>query len=142
MTDIVATAEVEVNAPVDRVWTALTDPDQISQYMFGSVVSTDWQVGSPITWKGEFDGKPYEDHGEIVRVEPQRQLVVTHFSPMSGQPDRPENYHTLTYTLESRGDRTELSLSQDHNASEEEAAHSRQNWESMLVELKGVVEKH
>lgn len=140
MPNLTATAEVEIDAPAQRVWDALTDPDQIKQYMFGSVVSTDWKVGSPITWKGEFDGKPYEDRGEIVQIEPQRTIVMTHFSPLSGQPDRPENYHTLTYRLTPHDQQTQLSLSQDHNASEEEADHSRANWEQMLTGLKQVVE--
>jgi hypothetical protein len=73
-------------------------------------------------------------------VEPQRRLVVTHFSPMSGQEDVPENYHTLTYVLEPRGEGTHLSLSQDNNASAAEAAHSRDNWAAMLSALKNVVE--
>ena len=141
MPDIVATADIDIDAPAARVWDALTDPGQIKQYMFGSEVSTDWRVGSPITWAGEYEGKPYEDKGEIVQVEPEHLLVVTHFSPMSGQPDEPENYHTLTYQLDARDERTHLSLSQDHNASEDEASHSRENWQAMLTQLKAVAEK-
>ena len=79
------------------MWRALTEPDTIAKYFFGSRVQTDWQAGSPIVWKGEFDGKPYEDKGEIVEVEQNRLLRMTHFSPSTGRPDEPENYHTLTY---------------------------------------------
>lgn len=140
MTDLVATAEIDVKAPPERVWSALTDPKQIKQYMFGSDVETDWQPGSAIVWKGEYEGKPYEDKGKIVSVDPEHQLVVTHFSPMSGLEDTPDNYHTLTYGLESRGAGTHLTLSQDHNANEDEAKHSRENWQNMLTQLKGVVE--
>lgn len=141
MADHVATAQTEINAPPARVWAALTDPDEIEKYMFGSKVETDWKPGSPIVWKGEHEGKKYEDKGEIVEIEPERRLKVTHFSPLSGQEDIPENYHTLTYELERRGDRTHLSLSQDNNASAEEADHSQGNWEQMLQGLKDVVEK-
>jgi uncharacterized protein YndB with AHSA1/START domain len=140
MSGIVATAQTDIAASPTRVWAALTDPEQIKKYMFGSQVETDWQPGSPIVWKGEYEGKPYEDKGEVVRFEPEHQLEVTHFSPLSGQEDKPENYHTLTYELEPRGDGTHLSLSQDHNASEEEAEHSRANWETMLASLKDVTE--
>src|ERR1700710_2056405 len=100
---IVATAEVEVSASNDRVWKALTEPEQIKQYMFGSQVETDWEPGHSIVWHGEWEGKPYEDKGQIVEFEPPRRLVVTHFSPLGGQDDRPENYHTLTYELKPRG---------------------------------------
>ena len=76
--------------------------EQIKEYMFGSQVVTDWRQGSPITWKGTYEDKEYEDKGEILEIEPERRLRVTHFSPLSGQEDRPENYHTLSYELEER----------------------------------------
>ncbi|HET6685747.1 MAG TPA: SRPBCC domain-containing protein [Jiangellaceae bacterium] len=141
MDDYMATAETEVSASPAQVWKALTDPDQIKKYMFGTDVATDWRQGSPITWKGEYDGKAYEDKGEIVEVVPERRLKVTHFSPLSGQDDVPENYHTLTYEIEALPGKTHLSLSQDNNASAEEAEHSKGNWEMMLAGLKEVVER-
>jgi len=140
MADLVATAESEIDAPPRQVWAALTDPEQIKKYMFGSQVETDWRPGSPIIWKGEYEGKQYEDKGEIVEFEPERRLKVTHFSPLSGQEDVPENYHTLVYELEEHGAKTRVSLSQDKNATEEAAEHSRANWEQMLSGLKQVVE--
>jgi uncharacterized protein YndB with AHSA1/START domain len=140
MADYVATAETEIEAPASRVWTALTDPEQVKQYMFGSQVETNWRPGSPIVWKGEYEGKQYEDKGEIVEIEPERRLEVTHFSPLSGREDVPENYHTLVYELEERGGKTRVSLSQDKNPTEEAAEHSRANWEQMLAGLKQVVE--
>ena len=42
MADYVATAETEINASTDEVWSALTEPEQIKKYMFGSQVVTDW----------------------------------------------------------------------------------------------------
>jgi uncharacterized protein YndB with AHSA1/START domain len=141
MADHVATVETEIEAPPSKVWTALTDPDQIEKYMFGSHVVTDWKPGSSIVWKGEYEGKKYEDKGEILEVEPERRLKLTHFSALSGQEDVPENYHTLVYELESRGPKTRLALSQDGNPTEEAARHSQENWEKMLSGLKEVVEK-
>jgi uncharacterized protein YndB with AHSA1/START domain len=138
----VATAETEVQAPPSRVWNALTDPAEIEKYMFGSHVVTDWEPGGSIVWKGEYEGKPYEDRGEILEVVPERRLRMTHFSPLSGADDVPENYHTLTYELEGRNGTTLVSLSQDNNSSPEAAEHSRANWEKMLSGLKSVVESH
>ena len=137
----VATAEAEFDAPVERVWAALTDPEQIREYMFGSEVMTDWKPGSGIVWKGEYEGRKYEDKGEVVEIEPYRRLKVTHFSPLSGREDVPENYHTILYELEDRGGTTHLSLSQDNNPSKEAAEHSRANWEKMLAGLKQVAER-
>ena len=84
--------------------------------------------------------KRYEDKGEIVEIKPARRLKVTHFSPLSGQEDVPENYHTLTYELEAAGPMTRVALSQDNNPTAEAAEHSKANWEKMLSGLKEVVE--
>jgi uncharacterized protein YndB with AHSA1/START domain len=140
MSDLVATAEIDITVPPERVWAALTDPAQIAQYMFGSMVETDWQPGSTIVWKGEYEGKPYEDKGEVITVQPPELLVLTHFSPMSGLEDVPANYHTLTYRLQRIANGTHLSLGQDHNADADEAAHSRDTWAAMLTQLKDAVE--
>ena len=140
MTGYVATAETDINGSPALVWAALTDPEQIKEYMFGSQVETDWQPGSPIVWNGEWEGKPYQDKGEVLEVEPERRLKVTHFSPLTGQDDAPENYHTLSYELTANEGGTHVSLSQDNNGSEEEAEHSRSNWEMMLAGLKKHVE--
>ena len=132
MTGHIATAETDVQAPPSRVWKALTDPDEIEKYMFGSHVVTDWEPGGSIVWKGEYEGKAYEDKGEILEVVPERRL--------SGMDDVPENYHTLTYELEGQNGTTHVSLSQDNNSSPEAAEHSRANWEKMLSGLKATVE--
>jgi uncharacterized protein YndB with AHSA1/START domain len=140
MTGYVATAETDINGSPAQVWAALTEPEQIKQYLMGSVVQTDWKPGSPIVWKGEWEGKAYEDKGEVLEVEPERRLKLTHFSPLTGQDDVPENYHTLVYELTPNDDGTHLSLSQDNNGSEEEAEHSRSTWEMVLAGLKKQVE--
>ena len=132
MTGHVATAETDIRAPAGRVWRALTDPDEIQKYMFGSRVETDWKPGSRITWKGEYNGETYEDRGEILEVIPDRRLKVTHFSPLSGQEDAPENYHALVYELTDDDGKTHVSLSQDNNPTKEAAEHSRANCEKML----------
>ena len=138
----IAIAATSVHAPAEAVWKALVDPELIKQYMFGSDVTSDWKVGSRITYAGEYEGKKYEDHGEILEIEPGHLLRSTHYSPLSGQPDIPANYHTLAYTLEDAGEGTRLTLTQDNNSSAEEAEHSGANWEKMLEALKGVVESN
>ena len=141
MSGHVATAECEIDAPPDNVWRALTEPELIKKYMFGSEVTTDWQPGSPITWKGEFEGREYEDKGEIIAVEPGQRLEVTHFSPLTGQEDRPENYHRVRYELQQTTGGTSVRLTQDNSSSAEEAEHSAANWQMMLDGLKNVVEQ-
>lgn len=140
MSDHVATASTVVEAPKQEVWEALTDPDLISRYMFGTEVSTDWEVGSPITWKGEWDGRSYQDKGTILELKPRRLLRYSHFSPLSGMADSPENYHTVTIEIAGDGSTTTVHLSQDNNETPDAREHSAANWQTMLDGLKDVVE--
>jgi len=84
-----ANAEIGINAPIAKVWDALVNPETIKQYMFGTNVVSDWKEGSPIVWKGEWQGKTYEDKGVILRLVPRQIIQYSHFSPLSGLPDVP-----------------------------------------------------
>ncbi len=140
MTGFIATAQIEVAAAPQRVWAALTEPEEIALYMGGSQVVTTWRVGSPITWEGQHNGRSYQDKGTVLTYDEPHVLSVTHYSPMMGQPDEPENYHTLVYTLNSTGDSTHVELTQDGCSSQEQAAQFSQNWQGMLDGLKAQVE--
>lgn len=78
------TADVDINATAERVWEALTDPKQVAKYMMGVEVDTDWQPGSPIYWRGEFQGKAFEDRGQVLEVDRPGRLRLAYFSAMSG----------------------------------------------------------
>jgi uncharacterized protein YndB with AHSA1/START domain len=141
MTDHVATAEVDISASPDQVWSALTDPDKVQRYFFGSTVESSWDAGSPVIWRGEYEGRPFEDKGEVIESEPPRRLAMTHFSPLSGAEDRPENYHHLAFELSHVGPVTHVRFTQDNNVSEQDAQHAAENWHTMLHGLKELVER-
>ncbi len=138
--NLIAEASVILNVPCKRIWEALTKPEIIKRYFFGADIITTWVVGSPILYRGEWQGKAYEDKGTVLAFEPEKRLVVTHWSPLSGVPDTPEHYHTVTYELKSEGAATRLTLTQDNNSSEEERLHSEQNWRSVLDGLKQILQ--
>jgi len=142
MTDaFVAEARIAIDAPADAVWRALTEPALVEQYMHGTRMQTTWEVGSAITWKGEWHGKAYEDKGTVLEVEPEKLLSTTHWSSMGGSEDKPENYHTVTYELTARGRETVLTVRQDNNASREEAdTMAKNNWSPVLEGIKAVAE--
>jgi uncharacterized protein YndB with AHSA1/START domain len=140
MAGFTATAQTDVAATPGRVWAALTQPEQIAAYMQGSQVATTWEIGSPIIWDGEYDGRSYQDKGEVLTYDEPHVLSVTHYSPMMGQPDEPQSYHTLVYTLTASGGGTHLELTQDGCDSEEQAAQFSHNWQGMLDGLKAHVE--
>lgn len=136
----IAQASTKIHAPAEVVWNALTNPEAIKRYMFGTHVISDWHVGHPITWQGESKGRQYVDKGVILAVRPLRLLSYSHYSPLSGVPDVPENYHRVTIELEPEGPDTGVTLTQDGNRDEEARAHSEENWKAMLRSLKELLE--
>ncbi len=136
----VAQATVIIDAPPSRVWDALTQPELIKQYLFGTQVTTDWKVNSPITYEGIWQGEVYKDKGKVLQVEPGKLLVSTFWSALSGEPDVPENYKTVRYELSPAGGGTKLTLIQDNNATQEEADHSAGNWKMVLDGMKKLLE--
>lgn len=138
---ITASAEVTINAPADRVWDALVNPELVRQYLNGAEVVSDWTQGSPITFRGEWEGDFYEDKGLILDIEPPYLLRVTHYSPLSEMPDEPENYHIVTYTLSDNGGQTTLNITQENNQDQEEADESAETWSAILGNMKALIEQ-
>lgn len=138
MTEPTAQVCRTIDASPDEVWHALTDPKVIKTYFFGADVQTDWKVGSPMRIKGEMQGKTYEDRGEVRSFDPGRRLAFSHFSPSTGQPDRPENYHLVTYELEPEGERTRVTLTQSNltggvkDSDVKNRAEFEKNWRMVL----------
>ena len=137
----IAKAETTINASADKVWHALTDPGMIKKYMFGTTVISDWKEGNKIIWKGEWEGKAYEDKGKILLFEPKKSLQYSHFSPLSGLSDSPENYHIVTIDLEEKDEQTIVTLTQTNNADEKTKDHSEKNWKMILASLKKLLEE-
>jgi len=135
-----ATAEITIEGSVSEVWDALINPDKIKRYMFGAEAVSDWKVGSPIVWKGEWKGKPFQDKGRILEIQQGKRLRYSHFSPLSGEPDRPESYHTVTIQVEGVDGHVHVDLSQDNAGSEKGREESSRNWSMMLQGLKTTVE--
>lgn len=136
-----AEASVLVQAPRSRVWQALTDPDIIKQYFLDTNVSTTWREGEPVTFAGEWKGKSYEDKGIVLENRPGERLRISHYSPLTGLPDVPENYHTVEYRLEEEPDGTLVTITQGNNKSDTEAEESSKLWEMVLGNLKELLER-
>ena len=67
--------EIEIATTPERLWQAITDPEQTRKYFFGARSISDWKVGS--RWTSESDeGEVYLD-GEILEIDPPRHLVHT-----------------------------------------------------------------
>ncbi|MFA6438521.1 MAG: SRPBCC family protein [Bacteriovoracaceae bacterium] len=135
-----ATVSKNINADTARVWKALITPEIIKQYLFGTETESKWTVGSPIYFRGEYQGKIYEDKGVILELHTEKLLRYTYWSSMAGTSDIPENYVVVSYELLQHGTSTELTIVQDGIKTEESKKHSEQNWGMVLESIKKIVE--
>lgn len=140
---------ISINAPADKVWEALTNPEQTRKYMFGCETVSDWQQGSPLLWRMEYDGKELVAvKGDIVDIKPGQYLAYTVFDPNNpAMEDKPENYLTVSYELEPDGTGTLLTVIQgDYNTVADgekryaEAYNNGEGWNPILVQIKAIAE--
>jgi len=139
--NIAAQVKTTINAPVSKVWDALTKPEIIKQYFFGTDTITDWKPGSPIKFRGEWEGKKYEDKGTIKEVKDQKLIRYDYWSSMSGIEDKPENYVLITYKLSGEDYDVTLTVTQENIPDEKMKAHSVENWKKVLHDLKDLLEQ-
>jgi len=136
-----ANSKIKINAGASTVWDAITNPKVIKKYLHGTNAVSDWKVGSPIIFKGEWNGKTYEDKGTILRAETQRLLEYSWWSSLRDLEDKPENYAKVTFQLNEDGKGTELSVTQDNIHTKAEAETSKKNWTAVLQNIKLILEK-
>ena len=128
-----------INAPIEKVWDALTNPEIVKQYFFGTELITNWKVGEDIVFQGEWEGQKYQDKGELLEYEHNKRLAYSYLSNWSGKEDKPENYLWVCYEVKTDGINTELTIYQT-NYDEERAKHSEGNWASIADEMRKIVE--
>ncbi|MEJ7600773.1 MAG: SRPBCC family protein [Kofleriaceae bacterium] len=138
--NLTSKTQITIHASAAQVWKALTTPALIKQYMMGAEVESDWKVGSPLIYTGEYEGKRFEERGVIQQLEPEHLLQATHFSTSSGKPDQPENYALVTWKLHPGDTGTVVTVEQDSLTSERGVEQSNQNWTMVLKGLKQTVE--
>jgi uncharacterized protein YndB with AHSA1/START domain len=145
MTQVTAQVSKHVDAPPAEVWKAITDPAKLKRFFFGAEIESGWKPGDPIRWRGEFKGKPYEDKGEIREAVPGERLSFSHYSPLSGVPDKPENYHLVVFDLAPEGKGAKVTLTQSNldgsvkPSDREHRAEYEKNWQTPLDGLAKVV---
>lgn len=139
-TNLTSQVSIDFRAPKARVWKALTDPTDIKQYFFGTNLVTEWIVGGPIRFVGEWEGKSYEDKGTVLKFDPQKMLQYDYWSSLSGKEDKPENYQMITYRVTEKDGITNVQIIQD-SETEEAREHSEQSWKMVLEGMRNLVEK-
>jgi len=139
--DLAVNKSITINADKAQVWDALVNPEKIKQYLFGTDTVSEWKVGSPIIFQGEWQGQAYIDKGTILQFEENEIFQYDYWSAFSGTEDLPENYSVITLRLKEEGAATLLSLTHQNYATEENRDHSDGSWEMVLNSIKELVEK-
>jgi uncharacterized protein YndB with AHSA1/START domain len=138
---LIATKSITVKATKAQVWDALTNPEMIKKYFFGTETESDFKKGSPIYYRGEWEGKPYEDKGTILEIEKEKIFKHDYWSSFTGTEDKPENYATITYTLSGNDGNVTLSVTQTNVPSQEQKEKSEGNWGMVFDGMKELIEK-
>jgi len=104
---------VTINAPIAKVWEALTQPELVKKWQSGSNLLTDWKVGSEIRFKNEWNGQVFEQWGKVLEFTPYEIIKYTLFVPVQDLEDKPENYFTMSYVLSQNSDSVHLLINQE-----------------------------
>lgn len=106
------TAEIIIEASIQKVFEALTKPELIKLWQYGRVVTTDWKVGGSIEFTNECEGsaQTLEQWGTILDIRPNEFIKYRLFTPRHDLEDWVENYCVTSYILvdEKRFTRVEL----------------------------------
>ena len=139
-TGISLSVSKEFDTPASKVWDALTNPEIIKQYLFGTDTVTDWKIGSPIIFQGVWEGVAYQDKGTILEFIPEKKLKYDYWSSFSKLEDVPENYQQLSFELSKSDNNTILTLTQENIPNETAKEHSESNWQTVLDLMKNIAE--
>jgi uncharacterized protein YndB with AHSA1/START domain len=99
--DTVAVFEVFIKTTPERLWEAITDPDQRARYSFGVRTESDYSPGS--AYKSGVPGVVDIAAGENVEVDPPRRLVQT-FTALWSDEVKAEGESKVTWEIEPVGD--------------------------------------
>lgn len=132
---------IDINAPVDNVWFALTNKEMIKQYFWGTETNTDWKEGSPISFSGTWEEASYEDKGFILKIEKEKIFKHSYWSSFWGTDYNSDDFSIITYELSKNGAQTTLSVSQERFKDEQSREHSVGNWKDILDNIKNLLEK-
>jgi uncharacterized protein YndB with AHSA1/START domain/DNA-binding transcriptional ArsR family regulator len=103
--------EIYVRTTPERLWEAITDPEQRSKYNFGARVTTDWTPGSRYAMSAR-DGTVALGEGENLEVDPPRRLVQS-MTALWSDDVKSEGTSRITWEIEPVGDSCRLTVTHD-----------------------------
>ena len=107
--------EIYIKTTPERLWRAITDPEQRAKYSFGVGVHSDWKAGSKylanVPKSDQWPGYEIAD-GENLEVDPPRRLVQT-FRALWSDEVKNAGYSRVTWDIERIEDSCRLTVTHD-----------------------------
>ncbi|MFN8217336.1 MAG: SRPBCC family protein [Solirubrobacterales bacterium] len=131
-----AAFEIYIKTTPERLWEAITDPEQRARYSFGVRVESEWKPGSE--YRSGVPGVVEIAAGENLEIDPPRRLVQT-FQALWSDQVRDEGVSRVTWEIEPVGSSCRLLVTHDQLR---EGANSELfgGWPMILSGLKTLLE--
>jgi len=142
-----------IHTTPERLWQALTDRAWITRYFSGGGPESDWQPGSPISWRMDANDVAHDWGQRVLEVEPYRRLT---YSWHNYQPEmarmfgwsqerlaelRKEPISKVSFQIEPMGEIVKLTVIHDDFVPDSEMLKGiSQGWPMILSFLKTVLE--
>jgi uncharacterized protein YndB with AHSA1/START domain len=133
---------ITVSATKESLWSALTKPEFVKVWQYGSELITDWKPGSEIRFRTEWEGTIFEQWGEVLEVQEMQLVKYSLFAPRPEVEDRPENYFIMSYVLTPMANgQTKLEIIQEDNRPDARQEDPQGEENPVLLSLKKLVEE-
>lgn len=96
-----------VRATAEEVWNAIVDPEMTSRYFYGTLVESDWEVGSPMNYYYP-DGRQASE-GQILSIDAPKRLEFT-FHALWDEELKAEGPAREVWAVSEMGDMVELKV--------------------------------
>ena len=139
---ITSKSTILVTASKQKVWDAITKPELVKKWQYGSDVLTDWKVGSEIRFRTEWENKVFEQWGKILEVVSNELIKYSLFFPRPDLEDKEENYFIMSYLISESENKIKLEIIKEDNrpGAVEEKESTEEN--SVLIALKEIIESN
>lgn len=150
MDDLFVQKSIEINAPIEKVWKALTESEFTKQWIKegwgtaggeGMMIFSDWKPGSEVVWRNS-DGAVLIK-GNITALNPYRVIHFTVFD-VNSKEEFPRSNDGITFELTDRDNFTTLSVRQGNFSGMKEGRKYQEKtneiWERALPKIKSLAE--
>lgn len=140
--ELISYSSIIINSKPENIWNVLTNPDKISEYLYGAETITDWKIGSEISFVIKVEDQTFIDKGIVIQNIPNQLLQYKYWSGFCGLEDSHENYSLVTYTIDQIDeDSAQFTWEQIGFADEESRNNSHNGLNGILQKIKSLSEQ-